>query len=318
MIWTAMDHIPKRVLSVLADPSRIEAVPALRWAYDWGGFESDYAFLLALGLGAIAVIVIANLGKILQVYARTTLSLLDWGATRILSNSQAALDNFHGPNLAQSKKFAVIPNGVDTDRFKQHPHVREEVRKELCIPKDAQVIGHIGRVDPAKDHETLIAVVARLRQSHDNLELLLAGTDTDSAAFEQRLERAGIRAITHALGVRSDVDRLYQAMDVFLFPSLTEGQPNALIEAMLSGVQVVATDIPGIRTTVPPCLVSRLFPPKDIPAASQLVATTLSDCNPVPGGARFRALAVRQRGRSPRGSRGADRARALALLLLRQ
>lgn len=63
-------------LSVLADPGRIEEVPALSRAYEWGGFESDYAFLLALGLGAIAVIVVANLGKILQVWVVNRFALL--------------------------------------------------------------------------------------------------------------------------------------------------------------------------------------------------------------------------------------------------
>ena len=63
-------------LSVLADPGRIEEVPALKRAYDWGGFESDYAFILALGVGAIMVIVVANLGKIVQVWVVNRFALM--------------------------------------------------------------------------------------------------------------------------------------------------------------------------------------------------------------------------------------------------
>jgi glycosyltransferase involved in cell wall biosynthesis len=212
-----------------------------------------------------------------RLYARASRALLDWGATRILSNSRAALDNHHGPGWAQSEKFGVIPNGVDATRFRPRPGRKAELRAELGLPEDARVIGHVGRLDPAKDHDTLLAVASKLRQRHADLRLLLAGSGTDSAEFGQRLEQAGLRDIALPLGNRPDVDRLYHAMDVFLFPSVTEGQPNALIEAMLCGVPVAASDIPGIREAIPPVLTASLFPPRDAAAASQRVEAALSD-----------------------------------------
>ena len=211
-----------------------------------------------------------------RLYARGSMALLHWGSTRILSNSRAALDNHHGPGWAQSEKFGVIPNGVDATRFRPQPELRATLRAELGIPEGAQVIGHIGRFDPAKDHDTLLAVVARLRQEHTDLQLLIAGSGTDSADFGARLDRAGVRDIALPLGNRADVDRLYHAMDVFLFPSVTEGQPNALIEAMLCGVPIVASDIPPIREAVPPEAQTRLFPRKDIPRATRIAEATLA------------------------------------------
>lgn len=212
-----------------------------------------------------------------RLYARASLRLLDWGATRILSNSCAALDHHHGTGWAQSSKFGVIPNGVDATRFRPQPELRAEQRAAIGIAADARVIGHVGRLDPAKDHDTLLAVSAQLHAQDPNLRLLLVGSDTDSADFAQRLQRAGVAGITHALGTRTDIDQLHQAMDVFLFPSVTEGQPNALIEAMLSGLPIAASDIPGIREALPPGAESLLFSPRDVGTAAARVAAALTD-----------------------------------------
>ena len=212
-----------------------------------------------------------------RAYAGWALLLLKWGANRILSNGRAALMNHHGSNWLTSDKFAVIPNGVDSERFRPDRRLREAVRDELGIPRECIVIGHVGRFDPAKDHATLLAVVSRLRQELGTLRLLVAGTGTDSTQFRDRLAQAGLHDTTVPLGARSDVERLYQAMDVFLFPSITEGQPNSLIEAMLCGVPIVASDIPGVRDTVPPEQRARVFPPRDVAAASRLVHSSLGD-----------------------------------------
>ena len=212
-----------------------------------------------------------------RLYAQASLRLLDWGATRILSNSRAALDHHHGPGWAQLSKFGVIPNGVDATRFRPQPELRAEQRAALGIAADARVIGHVGRLDPAKDHDTLLAVAAKFHAQDPDLRLLLVGSDTDSVGFAERLQRAGVARITHALGTRTDIDQLHHAMDVFLFPSVTEGQPNALIEAMLSGLPIAASGIPGIREALPPDAGSLLFPPRDVGAAATRVIAALAD-----------------------------------------
>jgi glycosyltransferase involved in cell wall biosynthesis len=194
-----------------------------------------------------------------RAYARLALALLNWGSTRILSNSEAALDNFHGQHWRSSEKFAVIPNGVDAKRFRPRPADRPAIREQLGFAETQFVIGHVGRVDPAKDHETLFRIVRALYEEDPNVRLLMVGTGTDTPAMQTRLAAHGIADITHAVGIRDDVEMLYQAMDVFVFPSVTEGQPNALIEAMLSGVPVVASDIAPIRKVLPTDYLAHCF-----------------------------------------------------------
>ncbi|MGY6555675.1 MAG: glycosyltransferase [Wenzhouxiangella sp.] len=210
-----------------------------------------------------------------RLYTHLSLALLGWVSTRILSNSQAAFDQFHGKQWRDSSRYEVIPNGVDAKRFSPRPEIRSEKRRELGLGLDDSVIGHVGRFDPAKDHETLFAIVRALRAENSAVRLLMVGTGTDSEAVRARLDHYGIADISLGLGVRGDVHLLYNAMDVFVFPSVTEGQPNALIEAMLCGVRIVAADIPGIREAVPPPLISNLFPPRDVLAASRLVRAAM-------------------------------------------
>jgi len=208
-------------------------------------------------------------------YARLALALLGSGTTRILSNSEAALDTFHGAGWRLSEKFAVIPNGVDAERFRPRPAERPAIRERLGFAETDFVIGHVGRVDPAKDHETLFRIVRALHDDDPNVRLLMIGTGTDSPAMQARLATHGIADISHAMGVRDDVEWLYQAMDVFVFPSVTEGQPNALIEAMLSGVPVVASDIAPIRGVIPDEQTGLLFPPGDAASGIGLLRKTL-------------------------------------------
>lgn len=211
-----------------------------------------------------------------RLYALQTRRWLEYSSTHILSNSRTALDHFHGRNWSDDSRFEVIPNGVDASRFRPRPNERAAIRAELDIPPEAIVIGHVGRVDPAKDHDTLFAATRLLIQHRDNIHLLLAGTGTDTAALHARIRDVGLTEIYHGLGVRTDTERVYQAMDVFLFPSLTEGQPNAVIEAMLSEVPIVASDIEPIRDAVPETIHDQLFLPKRSDQAAEIVLSLIN------------------------------------------
>lgn len=204
-------------------------------------------------------------------YANLSRLLLASSSTRILSNSAAALDMYHPTVWRASPKYKVIPNGVDSARFSPNPTARARLRSELGTSEDTLVIGHVGRVDPAKDHETLFAAVRLIRQGQRDVRLVLAGPGTDDPHLRTRVAEHGIGAITVTLGPRDDVQDWYNAFDIFAFPSVTEGQPNALIEAMLSGVRVVATDIPGIREALPPSQEAYLVPPRDPSALAKAI-----------------------------------------------
>ena len=199
--------------------------------------------------------------------------MFEYASTHILSNSRAALDRFHGSAWKSHRKYKVIPNGVDGCLFCPGQIDPRFMRRELALPESATIVGHVGRFDPAKNHETLFKIVRKARDSGMDAWLVCAGTGTDTDAFRERLQTYGIAGCTRALGPRADVERLHQALDVFVFPSVTEGQPNALIEAMLSGVNVLASDIPPVREAIPEGLYGNLFPPLDSERAVALLET---------------------------------------------
>lgn len=182
-------------------------------------------------------------------------------ATDILSNSKAALDFFY-PQRKDSKRYKVIYNGIGTD-FISIDETKEKVRERLGIPTDAFVIGHTGRYDKAKNHETIIKVAIELCTRYSDIYFVLIGKNTD-VYLNQQVAEAGLSERIRLLGLRSDVAILLKAFDVFYFPSITEGQPNALLEAMISGLPIVASDILSIRECVPDKVRSMLIPPTNV------------------------------------------------------
>ena len=169
-------------------------------------------------------------------------------ATHILSNSHAALEFFFPERSSADVCFKVIYNGVNFAEY-NIKESKASIRAELGIPKNAFVIGHAGRLDKAKNHETILKVFQHLQQEDFNSFLVLCGRDTEKLVSQ--LETLGIKEKTLLLGYRKDVPRVLKSLDCFFFPSITEGQPNALIEAMIAGIPIVASDIPSIKECFP-------------------------------------------------------------------
>jgi len=212
-----------------------------------------------------------------KLYARLSVLLLEKTSTRILSNSRAALDFFHGPEWEKCSLYRVIPNGLNARLFTECTELQADARRELGIDIDAFVVGHVGRYDPAKNHKTIFAVAAEIVKLHPDVVFVFCGKGTDSTAFLAQLHRNGITNRYVSLGLQQDMPKVYRAYDLFYFPSVTEGQPNALIEAMVAGVPILAADIPGIKETVPPSLRGTLIAPRDVKTAVTRISEFIID-----------------------------------------
>lgn len=135
--------------------------------------------------------------------------------------------------------FHVLNNAIDAERYRFDPKVRQEVRSELGIPADALVAGHVGRFMAPKNHGFLLRIFAELP---DHARLLLVGDGVLRTNIEQQAKVLAIRDRIIFTGVRTDVDRLLQAMDIFLMPSLFEGLPVSIVEAQAAGLPCVISD----------------------------------------------------------------------------
>jgi glycosyltransferase involved in cell wall biosynthesis len=141
----------------------------------------------------------------------------------------------------------VVPD-LRTDPRELVTRSRAQVRRELSIPETAPVLISVGREHPVKDHVTLLDAAALLRTEIPDLRIVLAGPpgpagpDIDAAITGHGLERTVVR-----LGYRDDVPDLLAASDLFVSASISEGLGAAVVEALGSGLPVVAVDNPGIR-----------------------------------------------------------------------
>lgn len=185
-----------------------------------------------------------------------------------VSEAAAAVMRADNPASAQ-RKMSVILNGVTATPPTRN---RNQVRAELGIAADAVVGIIVARVDDMKGHNTLIAAMAVLRDAGTPVTLLIAGDgaerkNLEKQARELRLTEAQVRF----LGFRKDVPDLLGASDFFTLPSLSEGLPLSVLEAMASGLPVVATPVGGIPEVVEEGKHGFLIPVNDPAALAQAI-----------------------------------------------
>ncbi|MBF6609193.1 MAG: glycosyltransferase [Flavobacterium sp.] len=204
-----------------------------------------------------------------RLYSKAMNRLVYRNATGILSNSQANIDYFFADKHSGDPRFHVIYNGVDAKVYSDISIDRIQLRKQLGIPTQAYVVGHSGRLDPTKNHNTILDVATELIRRDPDYYFVFCGMNTERLQAE--IDRRGISNNVKALGFRTDVPLLLKSFDLFYFPSLTEGQPNALIEALLAGLPFVASDIAPIREILPENLKQYLVSPLDKTAAIKLI-----------------------------------------------
>ena len=174
-------------------------------------------------------------------------------------------------------KLVVTPNGVDTDRFAPHPQFRTEVRGEYGIPEGAQVVGTVGRLERVKAQGDLLRVVSELEPRWPDLHLLIVGEGSERTSLEAQISELGISERVHLPGFRPDVEKAFAAMDVFCLPSLSEGMPNALLQAMASGLPAVATEVGGNSEVIKSGVNGFLTPPGDLYELVRQVEALLRD-----------------------------------------
>ena len=172
-------------------------------------------------------------------------------------STQTAHEIF-GKQIATSKKCFILYNGIDSDRFKYDMDVRNKVRRRFGVQDDTIIIGHVGRLEKQKNHQFLLNVFEKFHQKHSNSILWLVGTGSMQEKLKMKIENSTCKESVFFLGKRDDVNDLYQAMDLFLFPSLYEGLGIVLIEAQMSGLPCIISDTIPKEADISSTLVTRL------------------------------------------------------------
>ena len=150
-------------------------------------------------------------------------------ATDFFACSNKAAEWLYGDSIPK-EKVIIIKNAIDIDRFTFDEVKREQTRKELKIDKDF-VIGHVGRFEYQKNHDFLIRFFLRVCKSVKDVKLILVGDGSLRNKIEMEVEEHGIKDRVIFLGKTNEVEKYYQAMDLFVLPSHFEGFCIAAIEA---------------------------------------------------------------------------------------
>ena len=135
----------------------------------------------------------------------------------------------------------ILNNAINIQKYTFDPEVRKQVRQELHC-EDSLVIGNVARMDRIKNQQFLINVFKQILEIRPDSMLLLVGEGVLHVELKKHVDDLGIADKVKFLGVRNDVERLLQAMDVFVFPSIKEGLPVACIEAQAAGLPCIISD----------------------------------------------------------------------------
>ncbi|MDR3517600.1 MAG: glycosyltransferase [Azospirillaceae bacterium] len=163
----------------------------------------------------------------------------------VMVNSEAGL-GAHARHGYRPRRWEVIPNGFDVDRFRPDPDAAMQLRATLGLPFDCVLIGLPARFDPMKDHATFLAAAGELAQEVPNVRFLLVGRGAEPGipALDALIALYGLAGRVVMLGERHDMDRILPALDIVALSSaFGEGFPNVLGEAMACGVPCATTDV---------------------------------------------------------------------------
>ncbi len=173
------------------------------------------------------------------------------------------------------EKIKIIFNGIDLADFstaKNEAH-QSKLRKE----PDTLIVLSVGRLVEQKGHEFLIRSAPAVVSNRPEVAFYIAGDGPLKDSLNALIASLGITDNFHLLGNRKDVPELLGEADLFVLPSIYEGLPISLLEAMAAGLPVICTDIPAARDVIEDGVSGRLVPPKDVEALASAIVDLLSD-----------------------------------------
>lgn len=158
-----------------------------------------------------------------------------------VANYYCACGQEAGQFLFPQKLCTIIPNAIEVNRFLYQDEVRKLKRRELGLT-DEFILGHVGRLSYQKNHKFLIEIFSEVCKKNSKAVLLLIGVGEKEEEIRAQVHKLGLDANVKFLGSRSDVNELYQAMDIFVMPSFFEGIPVTGVEAQFADLPCIFSD----------------------------------------------------------------------------
>jgi glycosyltransferase involved in cell wall biosynthesis len=193
---------------------------------------------------------------------------------RYVCVSQAVADFSSNEGGLPRDKLVVIPNGIDVDKF---PARQPAELRAFGIATGRRAATFIGRLEPQKGVDWLISAAPQWLAKVPDCDLLLVGDGPLRPALQSAAEAVGIADRVHFAGWRADVPEILAASSLLVLPSLWEGMPNVVLEAMASGLPVVASDVEGVRELLGPNAARQTIAHGNTPMLVEAIARFILD-----------------------------------------
>lgn len=243
-----------------------ERRPDIVHTRNWGAVDA----ILAAKLAGVSTVIHGEHGWNMDdprgqnLKRRMVRKLLSGGVDRFVAVSEDIKNWMVNSVGIKGSKVVKILNGVDTDKF--CPGNKQDARIKLGFLNDEVIIGTVGRLDPVKDQGLLLRAFARLNHGQKNLRLVLVGDGPERKGLESLRDTLPCRDRIVFLGERHDIDNVLQILDIFVLPSRSEGISNTILEAMATGLPVIATAVGGNPELVQDGHTGLLIPPDNCDA----------------------------------------------------
>ena len=194
---------------------------------------------------------------------------------RIIFNSTVSIDQ-HAQLGFRHERAQMIPNGFDLDMFKPAPEARRELSAELGLDPEVPLVGVVGRRHPLKGHDDFLRAAEAIHHRRPEVHFVLAGRGVTAGdqSFGDYLRGRDVVDRIHFLGQRTDTPVLFAALDVLAMPSVSEGFPNVVGEAMACGTPCAATDVGETAAVVGN--LGQLVPPGDPDSLAEAILKLLA------------------------------------------
>jgi glycosyltransferase involved in cell wall biosynthesis len=181
-------------------------------------------------------------------------------ASRMVAVSHDLAGFFCRTTKTPRSQVSVVYNGIDVESLASVPR-DPSLLASIGIPGDARVIGAVGNLYPVKGHAHLLRAMPAILAAHPATHLIILGRGALEQAIRAEVHTLGIATHVHLLGHREDVPRWLAAMDIFVLPSLSEGLPLSVLEAMAAGRPAVASGVGGVHEVVEDGVTGFVVPP---------------------------------------------------------
>jgi glycosyltransferase involved in cell wall biosynthesis len=194
---------------------------------------------------------------------------------KIIAVSKPIMEEMTRSPFIRKDKISMISNGIDIKKFKSN--TTSALKSELHISDDTLLLTTVSSLTPEKGHRYLLEALAGSKPSFSGTHTLIVGDGPERKSLERQVARQGLTKLVTLVGRRSDIDNIHAATDIYILPSLNEGLPMSLLEAMASGKPCIATDVGDVSKCIKNNLTGILVEPGAPSAIQDAIQTLIAD-----------------------------------------